>query len=142
MGRTKAEDAKITEAEAVANMLKRIQSDRAAHIEFLTRQMDFEDAAIDAAYRAIDAAKIAGNTEVYQRAKAMLEDAENALEMSKTRLNELKNRPLISPERYETVVTVLREEIATLEDPEAVRNANDVLHRLQQFEPSNYLKKE
>lgn len=138
-------------AAATENRINKILSDRVTETADLQEQVEKENAAIEAANKAMEAATMAGDVKAYQKAKGERRDVTDAKEMHESRLLSLNEKPLISRADYEKEVSAIFADFAALEDQtkqklvklsdemnavaaefqEAIVHANEVLHSLQ-----------
>lgn len=91
----------ITEVE---NKIKKILADRVAETTDLKERIEVAKQQQRIANEAMDAATIVGDVKAYQKAKAELRDAGDAIEMHSKRIDALENKPLISNGDYENGV--------------------------------------
>lgn len=135
----------------IENKVNRILSDKANEIAELEEKIKADQKAKDTALLAMEQATTEGNIKAYQEAKARRRDAEDAKEMHETRLDFLKNKPLISRRDYEKAVSDIFLEVAAVDNQtkqalaalseqmrtqaielqEYINHANEVLNHLQ-----------
>lgn len=101
---------------ATENRIEEILSGRAAELEALAKQIEQESADIETINREMETATAAGDVEGYRKAKAKRAAVMDGKEMHESRLNALRNKPLITKEEYDKTVSDVFAEYATLDD--------------------------
>lgn len=89
----------------VENKIKKILRDRVVQITELEERVEASKRQQAVAKEALDAVTMSGDVEAYQKAKADLRNAEDAIEMYSKRLDALENKPLVSECEYEKGVS-------------------------------------
>ncbi len=135
----------------VENKINNILISRSNEMQKLAEFIEQEKAAIEKAAEDMDTATAAGDVKAYQKAKTVLRDAEDAMEMHEKRRKTLSSTPAISQAEYRKMVSDIRTEIeiynkhteenlakwsnqmekAGIELQEAFTKANEVLYKLQ-----------
>lgn len=101
---------------ATENRIEEILSGRAAELEALAKQIEQESADIETVNQEMETATAAGDVEGYRKAKAKRAAVMDGKEMHESRLNALRNKPLITKEEYDKTVSDVFAEYATLDD--------------------------
>lgn len=138
----------ITEVEG---RIKKILADRLTETADIEERMKTAKQQQETASEAMDSATSAGDVAAYQKAKASLRDAEDAIEMYNRRLDALRHKPLISKGECENgvarIMNALEEvsadakkriiehmeqiRIIAAECTEEIAKGNEVLHQWQ-----------
>lgn len=135
----------------VESKINNILTNRSNEMQKLTESIEQEKAAIKKAAEEMETATAANDVKAYQKAKGILRDAEDAMEMHEKRKKTLATTPAISEAEYKKMISDICTEIeiynnhteetlaklsnqmekAGKELQEAFTKANEVLHKLQ-----------
>ena len=98
----------------VEKKISKILEDRVTEMTDIKERVEVAKQQQKAASEAMDEATTAGDVKAYQKAKADLRDAGDAIEMHTKRLEALENKPLVTKGEYEKGVAQIMAELGEL----------------------------